>query len=477
MKNILKNPKSVSKSSVLLANLLLTGGLVACQSSSGVVASKSRESLRPFQEKTLPNGLKLLFFEDKTLPYISMQMMLKTGASQDPEGKSGLAQMVSSLLQKGTTNRTAPVLAQELGSMAADFDTAVEEDYIMVSIGTLSSFQGRVAQIFAELVLEPSFDEKEIDRLKQQFVSSILRRTDDAGGFADEVFEKNLFGSHPYSRPVYGSVVDLKSIRKKHITQFYLRHFRPGNAILSVVGKVDDATLASIEKSFGTWESREATERKMTTPDAPTEGSMLLVDKPGLAQAQIRLGQVSIRRNHPDFQALRLANLILGGHMESRLAGTIRGKLGLTYSIASDFSPLFESGSWAIRTSTRPEKFGEALRETQKLLATFAKDGVTEAELTLAKNMIIGRFPQAVETAEKLSQQLMILRRYGIPDEYLTRFTENISAIRLADVNAAIAKHFQPSTMKVVVMADGAKVRSQLSEFGKVDRKPYNDYQ
>lgn len=469
--------KSLLRSGVILSNLILMGGLVGCQSSSGVVASKSKQSLRPFQEKTLPNGLKLLFFEDKTLPYISMQMMVKTGASQDPDGKSGLAQMVSSLLSKGTSNRSAPQIAQELGTMAADFDTLVAEDYTMVSIGSLSMFQGRVAKIFAELVLEPSFDEKEIERLRQQFVSMILRRTDDAGGFADEIFERTLFAGHPYGRPSHGSVADLKSIRKKHITQFYLRHFRPGNAILSVVGKVDDATLVAIEKSFGGWTAREATEKANLLPDAGEEAPLLLVDKPGLAQAQIRLGQLTIKRDHPDFQALRLANIILGGHMESRLAGTIRGKLGLTYSISSDFSPLLEIGSWAIRTSTRPEKFGEALRETEKLLGTFAKDGVTEAELTLAKNMLLGRFPQAIETAEKLSQQLMILRRYGLSDEYLTRFNDNIAGIRLADVNAAIAKHFRPGSMKVVVMADGSKVKSQLSEFGKVDRKPYNDYQ
>ncbi len=468
---------SVLTTFVLVSQLFV---LLGCQTnglSPSKVLTKPKQNLRYFQEKSLPNGLTLLLVEDQSLPYVSYQLLLRSGASSDPVGQGGLTQMVLSLLSKGTTKKSASQIADQLGQMAADWSAQVTEDFSFLSVGTLAEYQTSLAELFAEILTSPSFEESEIKRLKQQVTSGLMRRTDDPGSFADEILDRQVFGSHVYGRQSHGSLSEIPKITKKNITQHYFRYVRPNQAILAVIGKFSAENVKRVEQIFGEWSSRPVPESALKAVGVGPAGKPLVVEKPALAQVQVRFAQVTVPRQHPDFIPLRIANLILGGHMGSRLMKSIREQRGLTYSIQSDFAPMFLGGSWAIRTSTRPEKMAEAVLEIQKLNFEFAQNGVTEEELALAKNLMIGRFPQAVETAEKLSQQLLILRHYGIPDDYLMRFSDLVQDVSLKALNKAIRTHFLPQNMQIVVLGDPVKLRDQLSALGEVDRRGYKDYQ
>ena len=287
----------------------LTGASSGAPAGSGAIvvssvvhehSNKGGFQLPTYEEKVLANGLQLLFVPDSTLPYVTYSMLIRTGSSQDPAGESGLASFVADLLDKGTVKRTAPQIAQELGQMGADFGASVSQDFTSISASGLSPQAEELLKNFTEIVMQPAFSDTEIDRLRKQTVAEIGREIDSPEAFASRAFDSYLFGSHPYGQASIGTLESVKALKKKNIIQHYLRYYRPNNAILAVIGKYTPELAAQVEKSFGAW-----TKRDVPAPTfgaaPPIEGVQIrLVDKPGLVQTQIRIGNLGIKRKSDD---------------------------------------------------------------------------------------------------------------------------------------------------------------------------------
>ncbi|MES2965374.1 MAG: pitrilysin family protein, partial [Bdellovibrionota bacterium] len=414
-------------------------------------SSSSSFRLPSFEEKTLPNGLRVLFIPDETLPYVSYSLLIKSGSAQDPENLTGLASMVAELLDKGTSKRSAEQIAKDIGVLGADFDVSATYDYTMVSASSISPVSETLLKNVLEIVQNPAFSDQEIERVRKQTLAGIERRIDNPDGYADLAFAEFLYGAHPYGQPTSGTAKTVAAIKKRNIVQFYLRAFQPGNSILAVVGKYTPELKAKIEQGFGGWEKREATESKFPELTANEGRQYRLVDKPGLVQAQIRIGSYGIKRSDPDFVALRVANTILGGAFESRLMNRIRKDLGLTYSINSGFDARREAGPFSVETFTKNATTGQTVTETLKVLEDFRNSGVTSAELDRAKGYLTGIFPAAIETPEKLAYNLLVLRLYGIPDSYLTNYLGKVDDLSVSEVNRAIQKHLEPKNLKILV--------------------------
>jgi zinc protease len=174
---------------------------------------------------------------------------------------------------------------------------------------------------------------------------------------------------------------------------------------------------------------------------------------------------MGLRRSNPDYIPLRIGTLILGGAFASRLNQKVRDDLGLTYSINANLEAMDQSGIFEISTFTRNEKVLEVLQETQKVVAETIENGVTQKELDAAKALMIGQFPAAVETPERLAMNLLILRRYGVPDTYLSRFIENIREVKLSQVNQALKQNLSLKKMNTVIFADQKLVLEKIKSF------------
>lgn len=429
--------------------------------------SKTGYHLPPFQEEHLQNGLTVLFVADEKLPYVSYSLLLRVGSAQDPEGLSGLSSMVAEVLDKGTKKRKAQQIASDLGNMGAEFDANANLEYSVVGGSSLSTHAEALLQNMTEILTEPTFSDQEIERARKQMLAAIEHRLDNPDAFADVTFESFLYGHHPYAHSVIGDAKSVKAIKKKHIIQHYLRYYRPNNGILAVVGKFTPELQKKIVDAFSVWPSRDVPAVKY--PDAPTikDLEIELVDKPGLVQSQIRLGHIGIKRQNPDFIALRVANTILGGAFASRLNDRVRKELGLTYSISSAFDPRQDRGPFSISTFTKNETVGQTLKETLGVLSSFRENGITKDELEMAKGYMKGIFPQAIETPEKLAFNLMLLRFYGVPDSYLTNYLHDVDQVRIGDVNDAIKKYFDDKHMKVVVYGTAKDEAAQLEPLAK----------
>lgn len=455
--------------SALIFAILVTG----C--SSMPLGSGGQVQLKSYQEAQLKNGLKVLLMKDSTLPYVSYTMLLKSGTTADPQGRSGLASMTASLLERGTSKRNAEQLAKSLDQIGADFSVSVANDYTIAGASGLSFHQQSLLADFAEILTEPSFSATEIEKVRALTIAGIRQSADNPAGFVGTIYDDFIYGDHPYGTRTSGTLQDVRRIRKKDIIKHYVTHYRPNHAILAIVGSYSDSILEDLEKAFESWTPRDL--EPIQVPQFPEikNINLQLVHKADLQQTQIRFGNKGIQRSHPDFLVLRLANTILGGAFASRLVDEIREKRGLTYTISSYFDARLYEGPFTVSTFTRHEKVKETIEETLKTIQLFREKGVTEQEVKDAKALLKGSFPRAIETPEALAQNLLILRFYNIPDSYLTNYIRDVEKLTVAQVNQAIKKYFDATNMKILVFSAKEKVLSDLKTIGPVEVKNYQD--
>lgn len=432
------------------------------------VYSSGSFNLRPLKEITLPNGLKVVFIYDSTLPRVSLTLLVKTGVLQDPRGKEGLNALTAYMLEQGTQSQPALKLADAFGQLGTELAITPGADFTLLFADSLSTSRDRLLSLFADVAMNPAFTDAEIARIKSQMLAGLQRKTDDPSNFADDKIEELLYGPNPYGEETNGNIASVKKLRKQDVIRHYLTYYRPNNASLAVVGKYDADFENKVRAAFADWSMRTIPQPK--TPAIPSvEGLKVdLLTKRNLQQAQIRLAQVGIQRQDPDFLKLRVANEILGGGFSSRLNQHVRDDLGLTYSIYSYFDSRAAGGSFEISTFTKNDTVGRTLDETLKVVANYVKEGANEKELDAAKNLLIGQFPRAIETADKTAFNVLALDFYGIPLTYLTDYNKNIEKISLKDVNEVIKKHLTGDNFKILVYAD-PKVAPQLKDY-KVDR-------
>lgn len=434
--------------------------------------------LRPFTEVQLDNGLPVLLIPDQSLPYISLVLLIHSGAADDPQGQAGLASLVGDLLNKGTTSRSAVELSDSLAQIGAGFSVSVGQDYTFVSASSLSFHFEPLLRDFAEILTEPTFTQVEVNRVRQRRLAELQRVVDQPTGFAARAFQQILYGTeHPYGRPSSGTLADVRAMRRANIIRYYLTHYRPNNAQLAVVGNFNqDSIQEDLNRALANWEARERPPLELAQFPEINGRQVHMVHKGDLTQTQILIGHGGIQRTDPDFLTLRVANSILGGAFSSRLMDEIREVRGLTYSVSSEIGSGRDRGLFSIRSFTRHEKAGETVQVALGVLEKLIEEGVTDREVRDAKALLKGIFPRAIETPERLAQNLLILRYHGIGDDYLRDYFRNLDRIRARDVNRAIRKHLDAQNLRIVLFTHREQVEAQLKDFEPIEHHSFEDF-
>lgn len=432
--------------------------------------------IRKFETETLKNGLVIMWIPDQTLPYISLQMMIKSGSGQDPVGKEGLAAFTAGLLEKGTTRRDAERIADDLEQIGSSFGISVEPDYAIASISALSFDRDNALSQFREILLTPAFPAVEVERQRKLILGGLQKLADRAEDFSEYLMPGFLFGAHPYGHESSGSPKSIKNAKRVEILRYYSKHYTPGNAVLAVVGQFDDAWKAKVVKAFDGWTAKPQSPADVPEFPSWTGIESLLVDRADLNQAQIQIGFKGVPRNIPEYLEMRAALKILGESFGSRLFEEIRSRRGLTYHIHSWFDPRLKSGPMGIYTFTRVDKVGETVEETLKTYREFIKDGVTSSEVETVKALMKGQFPRTFETPEALARQLLVLNRYGVPTSYLTNYLVDLEKMSRTSLNSTIRKYFDPKNLRILVYAPRGKAEESLKKLGKLEVKEYKEF-
>lgn len=425
----------------------------------------SKFKVKDYSSLKLENGLEILLFKDQQLPYTTLKMVVGVGDVHDPEGLSGLNTMVVSLLDKGTSTKSATQIADTLDQMGVYFSASSSKDFTSISSGGLSKYRNEILKEFSELVLTPKFSNKEVTRQKKQFKAQLSKVSDDPKSLIGVASQAIIYGDHSYGKNASPKYSSLKNMNGILVRAHYKKYFAPNNAKMAIVGNFDQAYIDEVKAAFSKWQGG-ATPKVVNSVQLPVEKQqVVLVNKPGTKQTQVRFMHEGIKKNNPDYIKLKVANLIVGGGFSARLMSEVRVKRGLSYGAYSGFAANKFGGTFNVSTFSRHDKLGELIKVTLDTLKNFVEGGVTKEELNTAKAQVRGQFPILIETPEKLADNILILSQYGIDRKYLDSYISEINSLSLSEANKLIKKYYHPDKMKIVLVSTESEIKDQLKGF------------
>lgn len=410
-----------------------------------------------------PNGLTMLVLEQPALPIVQLHALVRAGSAQDPEERAGLANLVASMLDEGTTSRNAQQIAEEIDFVGGSLRTRVTEDYTTVSVKVLAKDVPLGFALLADVLLNPTFPEEELSRLRSQVLGEIRSELENPEQVAMKAFHRLVFEGHPYRWPVNGTMDTVAQVTRGDVQAFYEREYLPNQTILAVVGDITpDQVTARVAAHFGAWERRAPPARAYPPPKAVRTPTVRLIDQ-DLTQSTIVLGHVGVSRTDPDYYAISVMNYILGaGGFSSRLMDAIRDRQGLAYGVGSAFEANLMPGAFLVSLQTRNEAANQAIEAVRKEIRAIREEKVTEQELEETKSYLIGSFPLRLDTVSDVATVLSLVELYGLGLEYFTRYPAWIGAVTRDDVLRVARAHLDPNRYVLVLVGKLDEARIAL---------------
>jgi zinc protease len=415
---------------------------------------------------TLSNGLGVWIVERPGVPLVTVQLLVDAGGVADPAGRAGLASLTASMLNQGTTSRSATQIADEIEFLAANLNTGAGQEVAFVTLSTLSRNFTTAMEIFTDVVMNPAFAEDEWTRARNQRLVSLVQALDQPTTIATQQFARRVYGAdHPLGRPLQGTPESVRSISTSELRDFHRTYYRPGNANLIVAGDIRTAeVLQQLERTLSSWQGGAAP--AVASPGAPTPQAatrIFLIDQPGAAQSEIRIGHVGVERTHRDYFPLLVMNTILGGQFSSRINLNLREDKGYTYGARSSFQMGRIAGpfvaSAGVQTAVTKESVIEFMKELEEIRGTRP---VTEDEVEFARTSIIRREPLTLETNGQIANRIQELILYGLPLDYFDEYNRHIAAVSTADVNRVAREYLQPGRFAIVIVGDRTTIEGDL---------------
>jgi zinc protease len=425
----------------------------------------------PYELITLVNGLPVLVVPQHEQPSVSFRLLVRAGAMQEPTGKPGVASLASSLLNLGTTTRSAAAIADQIESAGGVMNVGSGSELTFLNGAVVKDQMDLILALASDMVQHPSFAPDELTRLRRQIGSALTVSYDDPGYLANLVFNRLVFGQHPYGRPSEGTPDSIGRITRDDIVAFHRTWFAPNNALLAIVGDVTtEEAVAAATRAFGSWQRKDLPEVRAMLPPAPAR-RLVVIDRPGSAQTDIRLGNLAIPRTHPDYLPLELAIRVLGGQGANRLFGVLRTERGLTYGASAVIRALRDAGSFVAETNTRSATTGEALRLMMDECAKLQRDAADARELGGAQQFVSGNFPLTIETPSAIVLGELF---YGLDPRELDTYRERVNGVTVADVQRVARQFVRPEQLTIVLVGDAAAFVDQLKAlgFGDYERIP-----
>jgi predicted Zn-dependent peptidase len=417
----------------------------------------------------LANGLRLWTVEHHDVPLVAFLLLLPTGAAADPSGRPGLAAMTGDMLDEGCGDRSALEVHDTLGRLGAQFDIEVGSDATLLSLTTLARFAGPGLELVADMLRRPRFEQKEFDRVRELRLTRLLQLRDLAPAVADRAFAQLVYRDHPYGHLPIGSEASLRGMTLAEVTRFHAGSFAPSRATLIAVGDaLNEELLGHAEQAFGGTtdgndRGSEIDPALLELPATPPE-RLALVHREGSAQSELRIGHAAVSRSTPDYHALIVLNMILGGQFVSRINLNLREDKGFTYGARTAFDFRRGRGPFILQVSVQTDATAEAIRESlAELTAIRGPRPATAEELTLARAALTRGYPRGFETAEQVARAAAQLALYGLPDDYFSQFVPRVSAVDSAEVTRVAREYLDPSRLLTVVVGDREKIGTSLA--------------
>lgn len=426
-------------------------------------------TLPAVQKLTLANGLRVWMLEQHEVPLVQANLVVLSGASADVPGQFGAASMTAAMLDEGAAGKAALALADEIEFLGAQISTATSFDASVVRLSTPAARLEAALALMADVALAPDFPQQELDRLRTERLTALLQARDEPQSLVGLAFPRLLYGpEHRYGTSAGGTETSVKALAVDNLKAFHRSHYRPDNAVLLVVGDVTAASVQPLlEKRFGRWKPEGAAPAPfpVRASPQPAKRQIFIVDKPGAAQSQIRVGLVGVPRSTPDYVALDVLNTVLGGSFTSRLNQNLREKNGYSYGAASRFDMRRSAGPFFAAAGVQTDKTAPALKEFFNELEGMLKP-IPAEELDKARRYAALSFPREFETTGQLAAKLEEIATYSLPDDVFSKYVPAVQAITAADLSRVAKQYLLLDRMAVVVVGDRATIEKPIAALG-----------
>ena len=426
-------------------------------------------NLPRMQKTTLANGLKVVLAERHSAPLVNVSLLVDSGACMDPEGLPGVASFSLRMLEEGTPGHDSLSIGEALEGLGARFNASTSLDGAVASLNVLKATLDPALALYADLILNPAYPEKEFLRLQKERIAGIQREKAQPQAIGLRLLPSLLYGQgHPYARPFTGTGTEASVARmtREDLRRYHDTWFKPNNATLLVVG---DTTLAEIkpklERLFAAWKPGPVPSKVIPAVQQPDKPVLYLVDRPGSGQSLIFGAQLAPPRNDPDAVAIDLVNDVFGGNFSARINMNLREDKHWSYGVFSFLPPARGQRPYLSVSAVQTDKTRESLQELLKEYRRIGQEApITAQELKdVQSNRTLG-LPGSFETAGQLGSQYGEMLQYGLPEDHFNTLTRKTLAVTPDEANALARKLIQPDHLVWVVVGDLAKVEAGLRE-------------
>ena len=425
--------------------------------------------LPKLERVTLSNGLKVILAERHEIPVVDFRLQIDAGYAADQFAAPGTATLTAALLDGGTAKRTALQISEAAASLGAQLRASSGLDTSDVSLSALKSNLDPSLELYADVILHPSFPETDFRRQQKQQISAIQREKVSPQAMGLRVFPALLYGAqHAYGNPLTGSGTEasVAKLTREDLVKFHETWFKPNHATLIVVG---DTTLAELtpklEKLLDGWKQGDIPTKNIGTVEYPPKPVVYLLDRPGALQSVILAGEIAPPRNNPDEIAIETMNNILGGNFGARINMNLREDKHWSYGASSRLISARGQRPFVVIAPVQTDKTKESLAEINKEVRGILGDKPPTAE-ELAKvqaNETLS-LPGSRETMGEVANSIQTLVEYGLPDDYYEKYAGRVRALQVSDIEAMARRVVRPDNLLWVVVGDRAKIEAGVRE-------------
>lgn len=418
-----------------------------------------------FEIATLDNGLRVIIAPVRTLPVVTALLLVDGGATSEPGARDGVANLTARGLLEGTMRRDGNALTEQFERLGAGVFSGADWDTANAGVTVLRAHVEPALSLLGELVLAPSFPERDIARLRAERLADLLQMRTEPRGLADEMFARFVYESRSrYARPEEGGSDTVSTLTRDDVRRFYMERYRPRGSTLVLVGDLSvDEGLGLARRTLGDWDGTAPRSAPPAEAPARTTRAVHLVRKPDAPQSELRIGHIGLPRTHPDYFPVLVMNAVLGGLFSSRINLNLREEHAYTYAAFSGFAWRRGAGPFVVSTAVESDVTAQAAREVLSEIERIRSAPVTADELSLATSYLGGVFPIKYETTDAIARALAALAAYDLPIDYFDTYRDAVRGVSVADVRRAAERYLHPEALQVVVVGDASEIKAPVA--------------
>ncbi|MBX2859196.1 MAG: insulinase family protein [Cellvibrionaceae bacterium] len=427
-----------------------------------------------FERAILSNGMELLIATRRAVPTVDFLLRVDAGTAADVSTLAGTSNMTMSMLTEGTKKRDSQKISEQIAQLGASLTAFSGLDRSQVRLNALSENLDASLAIFADVVLAPTFPEKELQRLKNMRITQIKREKSQPSSLAVRVLPQLLFGDkHAYGQPLTGSGNEaaIAQITREHLLDYHSQWFKPNHSRMIIVGDTDAAEIVpKLEKLFSAWQPGDTPGKNITQVEPVQKERVFLLHRPEAPQSYILAGLLTGPKKQGNDLARQLMNAVYGGSFNARLNMNLREDKHWSYGARSFYLDTAAQRPFISAASVQTDKTAASMAEIRRELSDIISTRpATQEEMDKAKSKLTLSLPGRWQTAAAVSGSLAEIERFDLPDDYWNKYTNNLRSISLEQVNQAAQKNIQPESITWVIVGDRSKIEDNIRKLGYAD--------